>query len=88
MLLFGGLFSSLRVTSVLLGSTVPTHPMAPVSCTGYECQTRCQMVKCLTPVLIYTLHAHTITHKVYLLYINQEHQTVLYEETLDAPARK
>lgn len=35
----GGLSCSLRVTSVPLGSTVPTHPMAPVGCTGYECQT-------------------------------------------------
>lgn len=38
-LLVGGLSCSLGVTSVPLGSAVPTHPMAPVSCTGYDCRT-------------------------------------------------
>lgn len=32
LLLLGGLLSGLRVTSGPPGSVVPTHPMAPVSC--------------------------------------------------------
>lgn len=45
LLLFDGLSSRLWMTSVPLGSMVPTHPMAPVSCTGYEYQACSHMAK-------------------------------------------
>ena len=60
MLLLGGLSCSPRVTSVPLGSVVPTHPMAPVSCTGYECQTSSHMVRenMFLPLLSFKQHAY------------------------------
>lgn len=62
MLLVGGLSCSLRVTFVPLGSMVPTHPMAPVSCTGYECQTCSHMARKPVSSLCYHLKTIHIVH--------------------------